>query len=131
MASSGMGGGRNGRDPSSSGPGFYSEHKIKQAKPLRRPEELRGSLRRLDLKVLGSDPSRGPSCVDSAYRRGDERTPAIARLRIIVERVTGRVKEFHIFDSETPLTLAGSTNQTPVNCCLLVSYQGPLALDPH
>ncbi|KAL6456394.1 hypothetical protein MHYP_G00349380 [Metynnis hypsauchen] len=53
MASSGMGGGRNGRDPSSSGPGFYSEHKIKQAKPLRRPEELRGSLRRLDLKVLG------------------------------------------------------------------------------
>ncbi|XP_076853828.1 uncharacterized protein LOC143509219 [Brachyhypopomus gauderio] len=60
-----------------------------------------------------------------------EQTQAIARLRILVERVIRRVKEFHIFDSVIPLTLAGSINQIWVNCCLLVIYQGPMELEQH
>lgn len=54
-----------------------------------------------------------------------EQTQAIARLRIIVERVIGRIKSFHIWDSPVPLTLIGSVNQIWLNCCVLANYQGP------
>ena len=43
---------------------------------------------------------------------------AIARLRIHIERAIRRVKEYHIFYSPIPLSLAGSINQiwTSVAC---------------
>ncbi|XP_022517989.2 uncharacterized protein LOC125801710 [Astyanax mexicanus] len=59
-----------------------------------------------------------------------EQTQAIARLRILVERVIRRVKENHIWDSTVPLSLAGSINQIWHNCCFMVNYQGPMFLDP-
>ncbi|XP_076139561.1 uncharacterized protein LOC143122668 [Alosa pseudoharengus] len=62
-------------------------------------------------------------------RQETEQTQAIARLRILVERVIRRVKEFHIFDTTIPLTVAGSINQIWTNCCVLVNFQGPMELD--
>ncbi|XP_078804244.1 uncharacterized protein LOC144992347 [Oryzias latipes] len=58
-----------------------------------------------------------------------EQTQAIARLRIIVERVIGRIKSFHIWDSPVPLTLIGSVNQIWLNCCVLANYQGPFCFE--
>ncbi|KAL2097016.1 hypothetical protein ACEWY4_006223 [Coilia grayii] len=62
-------------------------------------------------------------------RQETEQTQAIARLRILVERVIRRVKEFHIFDTVIPLTVAGSINQIWTNCCVLVNFQGPMELE--
>lgn len=58
-----------------------------------------------------------------------EQTQAIDRLRIIVERVIGRIKSFHIWDSPLPLTLIGSVNQIWLNCCVLANYQGPFCFE--
>ncbi|RXN36880.1 zinc finger protein 502-like isoform X2 [Labeo rohita] len=55
-----------------------------------------------------------------------EKTQAIARLRILVERAIRRVKEYHIWDGLVPLSMAGSVNQLWAICCLLSNYQGPL-----
>lgn len=70
------------------------------------------------------------------YKHGDqfsraetERTQAIARLRILVERAIRRVKEYHIWDSPVPLTLAGTVNQMWSCCCMMANYQGPLDLE--
>ena len=55
-----------------------------------------------------------------------EETQEIARLRIHVERAIRRVKEYHIFDSVLPVTIAGSTLQLWTVCCLLTLFRGPL-----
>ena len=51
----------------------------------------------------------------------------IANLRVHVERAIRRFREFHIFDSVLPLSLAGTINQLWSVCCLLTNFQGPLA----
>lgn len=55
-------------------------------------------------------------------------TQAIARLRIVVERVIARMKSFHIWDTPVPLTLIGSVIQIWLNCVLSI-YQGPFCLE--
>ena len=55
-----------------------------------------------------------------------DKTHAIARLRIHIERAIRRVKEYHIFDSPIALSLAGSINQIWTVCCLLTNFKGPL-----
>ncbi|XP_062866443.1 uncharacterized protein LOC134329186 [Trichomycterus rosablanca] len=55
-----------------------------------------------------------------------EKTQAIARLRVLVERAIRRVKEYHIWDGVVPLSLTGSVNQLWTICCLMSNYQGPL-----
>ncbi len=60
-----------------------------------------------------------------------ERTQAIARLRIIVERAIRRVKEFHIWDTTVPLTMSGTVNQLWTNCCLMSNFQWPLDVKGH
>ncbi|KAK0148992.1 DNA transposase THAP9 [Merluccius polli] len=55
-----------------------------------------------------------------------EKTQAIARLRILVERAIRRVKEYHIWDGLVPLSMVGSVNQLWAICCLMSNYQGPL-----
>ncbi|XP_034537484.1 uncharacterized protein LOC117811358 [Notolabrus celidotus] len=54
------------------------------------------------------------------------KTQAIAQLRILVERVISRVKEYHIWDNTVPLTLFGTVNELWTNCCLMTNFQGPL-----
>ncbi len=60
-----------------------------------------------------------------------ERTQAIARLRILVERAIRRVKEFHIWDTTVPLTMSGTVNQLWTNCCLRSNFQWPLDVKGH
>lgn len=55
-------------------------------------------------------------------------TKAIASLRIHVERAIRRIKEFHFFDSDIPLSMLGSINQLYTVACLLTNFQGPLIL---
>lgn len=55
-----------------------------------------------------------------------QKTQAIARLRILVERAIRRVKEYHIWNGLVPLSMVGSVNQLWVICCLMSNYQGPL-----
>lgn len=54
-----------------------------------------------------------------------ERTEAVARLGLLVERAIHRVKEYHIWDGVLPISLRGSINQLWLICCLLSNYQGP------
>jgi hypothetical protein len=53
----------------------------------------------------------------------------IANLRVHVERANRRFKEFHLFDSPLPLTLAGSIYQLWTVACLLTNVQGPLIVN--
>lgn len=53
----------------------------------------------------------------------------ISNLRVHVERANRRFKEFHLFDSPIPLTLAGTVNQLWAVACLLTNFQGPLIVD--
>ena len=56
-------------------------------------------------------------------------TKTIAKLRIHVERAIRRIKEFHFFDSDVPLSTLGSVNQLYTVGCLLTNFQGPLILN--
>jgi len=56
-------------------------------------------------------------------------TKTIAKLRIHVEIAIRRIKEFHFFDSEEPLSSLGSVNQLYTVACLLTNFQGPLTLN--
>ena len=57
-----------------------------------------------------------------------QKTKTIASLRIHVERAIRRVKEYHFFDSDVPLSTLGSVNQLFSIACLLTNFQGPLIL---
>ena len=52
-------------------------------------------------------------------------TQRIARVSIHVERAIRRVKGWHIFDQEIPLTLYSSIKQMWSICCMLVNFQHP------
>ena len=56
-------------------------------------------------------------------------TKTIAKLRIHVERAIRRIKEYHFFDSDVPLSMLGSVNQIYTIICLLTNLQGPLILN--
>lgn len=56
-------------------------------------------------------------------------TKTIAKLRIHVERAIRRIKEYHFFDSDVPLSMLGSVNQIYTIACLLTNFQGPLILN--
>lgn len=60
-----------------------------------------------------------------------EKTQDIASLRIVVERVIGRIKSNHIWDSPIPLTLIGTVSQIWYNCCVMVNFQGPVSCEEY
>lgn len=53
-------------------------------------------------------------------------TQEIASLRIHVERFNRRVKENHIFDSDSQMAMIGSINQLWAVACLLANFQNTL-----
>ena len=55
-----------------------------------------------------------------------EETQSIAQVRIHVERAIRSIKEYHIFNTVLPLSLAGSINQIWTVACLLTNFQGNL-----
>lgn len=55
-----------------------------------------------------------------------EHTEQVAKLRIHIERMNRRIKEFHLFDTPIPLSLAGSANQLWTVACMLALFKGPL-----
>lgn len=56
-------------------------------------------------------------------------TKTIAKLRIHVQRAIRRIKEYHFFDSDVPLSMLGSVNQIYTIICLLTNFQRPLILN--
>ncbi|XP_068713587.1 uncharacterized protein [Montipora foliosa] len=60
-----------------------------------------------------------------------QKTKTIARLRIHVERAIRRIKEYHFFDTDVPLSTLGSVNQLYTVACLLTNFQGPLILSQN
>lgn len=59
-----------------------------------------------------------------------QKTKAIASVRIHVERAIRRLKEYHFFDSDVPLSTLGYINQLYTVACLLTNFQGPLIANP-
>ena len=55
-----------------------------------------------------------------------EHTEQVAKLQIHIERMNRRIKEYHLFDTPIPLSLAGSVNQLWTVACLLALFKGPL-----
>jgi hypothetical protein len=53
-------------------------------------------------------------------------TQQVASERIHIERAINKVKNFHIFDSCIPLSMAGSVNQMWTVCALLALFQRPI-----
>ena len=49
-------------------------------------------------------------------------TKTIGKIRIHVERAIRLIKEFHLFDSEIPMSLLGTVNQMWTVACLLVNF---------
>ena len=60
-----------------------------------------------------------------------QKTKTIARLRIHVECAIRRIKEYHFFDTDVPLSTLGSVNQLYTVACLLTNFQGPLILSQN
>ena len=55
-----------------------------------------------------------------------QRTQRIAKVRIHIERLMERIKEFQIFSRIIPVTLFPIVNQMWAVCCLLTLFQAPL-----
>jgi len=53
-------------------------------------------------------------------------TKKIARVRIHVERAIGRVKQFHILDPVTPISLSPTISSIFRVCCFLSNFNEPL-----
>ena len=53
-------------------------------------------------------------------------TRRIASLRIHVERAMERIKNFHIFDKNIPVSLTDIADRIFFVCCVLTNFQGPL-----
>ncbi|CAN7950319.1 unnamed protein product [Ixodes pacificus] len=53
----------------------------------------------------------------------------VASARVIVERVIGRVKQFHILDRPFPITMIDIANQVFQVCCFLSNFREPLTRD--
>ncbi|XP_065196381.1 uncharacterized protein LOC135827875 [Sycon ciliatum] len=60
-----------------------------------------------------------------------QKTQQIAKLRIHVERLMERIKEFNIFSKIVPTTLFPIINQIWTACCLLILFQAPLLADAN
>lgn len=58
-----------------------------------------------------------------------QRTQQIAKVRIHVERLMERIKEFNIFAKVVPTTMFPCINQIWTVCCLLTLFQSPLLAD--
>ncbi|CAN7985554.1 unnamed protein product, partial [Ixodes hexagonus] len=56
-------------------------------------------------------------------------TRQVASARVIVERVIGRVKQFHIFDRPFPITMIDIADQIFQVCCFLSNFREPLTND--
>lgn len=52
----------------------------------------------------------------------------IAKLRVHFGRAIRRIREFHFFNSDVPLSTLGFVNQLYIVACLLNNFQGPLIL---
>ena len=55
-----------------------------------------------------------------------QKTQQIAKVRIHIERLMERIKEFNVLSEVIPLSLFPSINQTWTVCCLLTLFQTPL-----
>lgn len=53
-------------------------------------------------------------------------TQQVATARVIVERVIGRIKQFHILDRPFPITMIDIAEQTFHVCSYLSNFRGPL-----
>ena len=54
------------------------------------------------------------------------RTQTKAKNRIHVERATGKVRRFLIFNSKLPISSLGTVNQLWTVCCLLSNFMDPI-----
>ena len=59
-----------------------------------------------------------------------QRTQQIAKVRIHIERLIERIKEFNIFSKIIPVTMFPVVNQMWAVCCLLTLFQSPLLAEP-
>ena len=55
-----------------------------------------------------------------------EHSEQVAKLKIHIEKMNRRIKENHLFDTQIPLSLAGSINQLWTIACLLALFKGHL-----
>ena len=58
----------------------------------------------------------------------DQKTKTIVNLKIHVKWAIRRVKEYHFFDLEVPLSTLGSVNKLFSVACLPTNFQGPVIL---
>lgn len=57
------------------------------------------------------------------------RTQRVASASVIIERVIGRVKQFHMLDRPIPITMADIAQEIFHACCYLSNFRSPLIND--
>lgn len=70
-----------------------------------------------------------PALLDKKVQFSKEETnhnKVVASLRVHVERLMERIKNWHIFDHKIPITLAPSASDMIVVVCALSNFQTPL-----
>lgn len=70
--------------------------------------------------TLNIPPFKGKAAQLSA--EDTERTMKIASVRILVERVIGRIKNFHILEGAMPISLTSTANQIIAVCSYLTNF---------
>lgn len=66
---------------------------------------------------------------ENVYHLQEMETKRIAKQRIYIEHVIGRIIQFRLLQKVLPLSLRSSMSQILLVCACLVNFQSPIIID--